>query len=241
MCLHGNIVDFREESMLLDCDLIIFDCDGVLVDTEPMTTRLIAESVTAMGWAVDQAFAIERFKGKDMADIVEMVGAHLGRPVPELTEHYRAKMYAELEGGGAEPVAGAVELLDALDALRSGPKRCVASNGPRRKMQASLISSGIAGRFGGMESPTIFSAYDINLWKPDPGLFLHAAHEMGADPARCVVFEDSESGIEAAVRAGMRCVGVGGLTPTSKLAAKGATVTVETLLELLPLEPALNA
>lgn len=222
-------------SEILDCDLIIFDCDGVLVDTEPMTTRLIAESVTAMGWAVDQAFAIETFKGKDMAEIVEMVGAHLGRPVPELTEHYRTRMYAELEGGGADPIPGAVELLDALDAMGTGPARCVASNGPRRKMQASLISSGIAGRFGGMDSATIFSAYDIGTWKPDPALFLHACEQMGSTPDRCVVFEDSESGIEAAVRAGMRSVGVGGLTPTSKLAATGATVTVETLHDLLPL------
>jgi HAD superfamily hydrolase (TIGR01509 family) len=221
--------------MLLDCELIIFDCDGVLVDTEPMTTRLIAESVSHFGWQVDQAFAIETFKGRDMQEIVAMVGEHLGRPVPELTEHYRAKMYAELEAGGAEPIAGAVELLDALDALAGGPKRCVASNGPRRKMQASLLSSGIADRFGGMDSPTIFSAYDISKWKPDPALFLHAAAQMGANPERCVVFEDSESGIEAAVRAGMRSVGVGGLTPTAKLSAKGATFTVETLHELLPL------
>ena len=221
--------------MLLDCDLIIFDCDGVLVDTEPMTTRLIAESVSAMGWEVDQAFAIETFKGKDMAEIVAMVGEHLGRPVPELTEHYRAKMYAELEGGGADPMPGAVDLLDALDAIEGGPKRCVASNGPRRKMQASLISSGIAGRFGGMESPTIFSAYDIEKWKPDPALFLHACAQMGSTPDRCIVFEDSESGIEAASRAGMRSVGVGGLTPSAKLAAKGATVTIERMDELLPL------
>ena len=221
--------------MLLDCDLIIFDCDGVLVDTEPMTTRLIAESVTEIGWAVDQAFAIERFKGKDMAEIVEMVSEHLGRPVPELTEQYRKKMYAELEGGGADPMPGAVDLLDALDAAADAPARCVASNGPRRKMQASLISSGIAGRFGGMDSPTIFSAYDIEKWKPDPALFLHACEQMGSTPDRCIVFEDSESGIEAACRAGMRCVGVGGLTPTAALAAKGATTTVETLHELVPL------
>lgn len=224
--------------MLLDCDLIIFDCDGVLVDTEPMTTRLIAESVTAMGWAVDQAFAIETFKGKDMAEIVEIVGAHLGRPVPELTEHYRTRMYAELEGGGCDAVAGARELLEALDALEGAPRRCVASNGPRRKMQASLNSSRIAGFFGGMDSPTIFSAYDIGKWKPDPALFLHAAEQMGATPDRCVVFEDSESGIDAAVAAGMRSVGVGGLTPLEKLEARGATVTVERPDALLPLATA---
>lgn len=221
--------------MLLDCDLIIFDCDGVLVDTEPMTTRLIAESVSHFGWEVDQAFAIETFKGKDMADIVAMVGEKLGRPVPELTEHYRAKMYAELEGGGADQMPGASSLLDALDALKNGPRRCVASNGPRRKMQASLISSGMADRFGGMESPTIFSAYDIKKWKPDPALFLHACAQMDSTPDRCIVFEDSESGIEAATRAGMRSVGVGGLTPSSKLAAKGATVTIERMDELLPI------
>tara|TARA_E500000318_G_scaffold106026_1_gene113567 strand:- start:424 stop:1095 length:672 start_codon:yes stop_codon:yes gene_type:complete len=221
--------------MLLDCDLIIFDCDGVLVDTEPMTTRLIAESVSHFGWEVDQAFAIETFKGKDMADIVAMVGEKLGRPVPELTEHYRAKMYAELEGGGADQMPGASSLLDALDALENGPRRCVASNGPRRKMQASLISSGMADRFGGMESRTIFSAYDIKKWKPDPALFLHACAQMDSTPDRCIVFEDSESGIEAATRAGMRSVGVGGLTPSSKLAAKGATVTIERMDELLPI------
>jgi len=221
--------------MLLDCDLIIFDCDGVLVDTEPMTTRLIAESVSEIGWEVDQAFAIETFKGRDMQEIVAMVGEHLGRPVPELTEQYRVKMYAELAGGGVDPIPGAVRLLDALDGIADGPRRCVASNGPRRKMAASLNSSGIAGRFGGMESDTIFSAYDIKKWKPDPALFLHACERMGAKPDRCIVFEDSESGIEAACRAGMRSVGVGGLTATSKLAAKGATITIERMDELLPL------
>jgi len=221
--------------VLLDCDLIIFDCDGVLVDTEPLTTRLVAEVVTEAGWAIDQAYAVEHFKGRPLAYLCERVGERIGRPVPELADVYRTRMYAEMETGAIEPVAGAVELLDALDDLPAPVARCVASNGPRRKMAISLAGAGLADRFGGMDSPAIFSAYDIECFKPDPGLFLHAAQRFGADPARCVVLEDSESGIEAAVAAGMRSIGVGGMTPIDKLRALGADRVVESLSELLPL------
>lgn len=221
--------------MLTDCDLVIFDCDGVLVDTEPLTTRLVAECVTDMGWAIDQAYAIEHFKGRPLDYLCERVGEEIGRPCPELADVYRERMYGEMEAGAIEPIEGAVELLDALNALPSPPRVCVASNGPRKKMAISLASAGLLDRFGGMDSPAIFSAYDIDCWKPDPGLFLHAAGTMGVDPSRCVVLEDSESGIEAAVAAGMRVIGVGGLTPLENLRALGADVVVESPEKLLPL------
>jgi len=221
--------------VLRDCELVIFDCDGVLVDTEPLTTRLVAEVVTEAGWAIDQAYAIEHFKGRPLDYLCDEVGARIGRPCPELAEVYRQRMYRAMESGEIGPVDGAVELLDALAALASPPAMCVASNGPRRKMAISLTSAGLADRFGGLESPLIFSAYDIEVWKPDPGLFLHAARTLGVEASRCVVLEDSESGIEASHAAGMRVIGVAGLTPAASLRGLGADLVVESLRELLPL------
>ncbi|USO00018.1 MAG: HAD family phosphatase [Phycisphaeraceae bacterium] len=221
--------------MLNDCDLVIFDCDGVLVDTEPLTSRLMAKCVTELGWAIDQDYAVEHFKGRPLDEICGRVGEHLGRACPELAEIYRERMYAEMEAGGIGPIDGAAELLDALAALPSPPKVCVASNGPRRKMAISMHSAGLAERFGGLDSPLIFSAYDIGKSKPDPALFLHAAAALGVEPSRCVTLDDSESGMEAAVAAGMYAIGVAGLTPPEKLAAHGADMVVQSLRELLPL------
>lgn len=221
--------------MLTDCDLVIFDCDGVLVDTEPITTRLVAECVTEMGWAIDQPYAAEHFKGRPLDELCERVSEKIGRPCPELAETFRERMYAEMESTRIGTIEGAVELLDALAGLPAPPRVCVASNGPRRKMAISLSSAGLLGRFGGMDSPVIFSAYDIGRWKPDPGLFAHAAASMGVEPARCVVIEDSTSGIEAAVSASMRVIGLANLTPAGALRGRGADLVVECLTELLPM------
>ncbi len=221
--------------MLTDCDLVIFDCDGVLVDTEPITTRLVAECVSEMGWPIDQAYAAEHFKGRPLGELCDRVGERIGRPCPELAEIFRERMYAEMESTRIGTIEGAAELLDALGALPSPPAVCVASNGPRRKMAISLSSAGLLDRFGGMDSPVIFSAYDIERWKPDPGLFLHAAASMGIEPSRCVVIEDSTSGIEAAVSASMRVIGLANLTPASALRERGADLVVGCLTELLPM------
>jgi len=193
--------------------LAIFDCDGVLVDTERITTRLLAEMVTELGIPTTVEDAVRDFKGRDLhliqADLEEELGRGLGAG---WIESYRARMFEAFEAG-VPLIDGARELVEA-----AMPSCCVASNGPRSKMEASLGASGLFG----LLSDRMFSAYEVGAWKPEPGLFLHAAEAMGAEPGACVVVEDSASGVEAARRAGMRAIGFADLSPREKLEAAGA-------------------
>lgn len=222
---------------MLDCDLIIFDCDGVLVDTEPTTNALLARCVTDAGWAVTYEDSLRLFKGRDLNEIVVQLEQRLARPLPGFLDDYRARMFEAFETSPPPPIEGAVELLDHLDEL-AAPRRCVASNGPVNKMLASLTGAGLLGRFtcdrtvAHLDGHAIFSAYDVGVWKPEPGLFLHAADTMEAAPGDCVVIEDSPSGVQAAIRAGMRVVALAGLTPESSLREAGAE-TVITCLDTL--------
>ena len=128
-------------------------------------------------------------------------------------------------------IEGALELLDALDEAGTH-KRCVASNGPMNKMQASLTSAGLIDRFHHEGEARIYSAYDVGVWKPEPGLVLHAAERMGAKPSEAIVIEDSVSGVEAALRADMRVIALAGLTPAADLARAGATRVISSLREI---------
>ncbi len=217
--------------MLDDAELIIFDCDGVLVDTEPLTNRLLAEVITEAGWPVTTEDSIRMFKGHDLNEIVLEVERRVGRSLPDLLPEYRARMFASFEAG-IDPVVGAVEVLDTLDAL-GGPRRCVASNGPQNKMHASLTAAGLIDRFDHDGARRLYSAYDVGVWKPEPDLFLHAAGDMGTAVDRCIVIEDSVTGIRAAVSAGMRVIGLAGLTPARDLAASGATTVISSMHELV--------
>ncbi|MFI4898204.1 MAG: HAD family hydrolase [Phycisphaerales bacterium JB059] len=225
---------------MLDCDLLIFDCDGVLVDTEPTTNRLLARCVSEAGWDVSYEDSIRIFKGRDLHEILEQVESKLGRSLPGFIEEYRARMFEAFETDPPPPVPGAVELLDLLDAGSGAPRRCVASNGPVQKMLASLTGAGLLDRFacdqapGHLDGHAIFSAYDVGVWKPEPDLFLHAANAMGHPPEACVVVEDSVSGVIAARRAGMRVCALAGLTPAADLREAGATRVVDALHELHP-------
>lgn len=213
--------------------LVILDCDGVLVDSEPITTSLLAEMVTGLGWPMSPEEAVERFKGRDLHRIRDEVESRTGRALGErfITE-YRAQMARRFREEGVPPVAGAPQLLDRLDA--SGTPHAVASNGTHAKMLLTL--GGIdahrwpEGWYGRFEKRR-FSAYDIERWKPDPGLFLHAAEAMGVPPAEAVVVEDSPSGVEAARAAGMRAIGLANMTGPDALARAGATAVCETLPE----------
>lgn len=220
----SDVLDLR------NYDLVIFDCDGVLVDTEPTTNRLLAEVITEAGWAVSTADSIRMFKGHDLNEIVKVVESNVGRALPDLLDEYRRRMYAAFDAG-IDPIEGAAELLDRLDELGT-PRRCVASNGPPKKMHASLGACGLLSRFDEDGQPRLFSAYDIDTWKPDPALFLHAAETMGVSPDRCVVIEDSVSGVEAANRAGMPVVALAGLTEAETLAQAGATAVTSRLTGL---------
>lgn len=175
-------------------DLVIFDCDGVLVDTEEASCRAMAEAIAVLGWSPDWREVHRRFAGMMIADIVVAVEAELGRAVPGAWPGLFRERAARAFGAGVDPVEGVPALLDSL-ALPF----CVASNGPHEKMRLTLGSAGLLARFDGR----MFSAYDIGRGKPAPDLFLHAADAMGAAPQRCLVLEDSAAGLAAARAAGM--------------------------------------
>ena len=222
---------------MLQSELIIFDCDGVLVDTEPLTNRVLARCVSAVGWEVDQAYSIAHFKGRNLDDILIDVEAKLGKELPGLMDEYRRQMYLEIHEHGVPALDGIHELLDALDAMgESAPRRCIGTNAPLEKARLTLGGSGLINRFAhrdGTDLQTIFSAYEVGKWKPDPGLFLHAAAAMGHKPCDCIVVEDSPAGVKAAVSAGMRVIGLADLTPIEDLTKAGATQIVESHHELV--------
>jgi HAD superfamily hydrolase (TIGR01509 family) len=204
-------------------DLVIFDCDGVLVDSERIAVRVDAVVLGRLGWHLTEAEIIERFVGRSEAYMVAEIEAQLGHPLPaawdaEFTPLYREALEAELE-----PVDGIVEALDAIAA-----PSCVASSSTHERLDFTLGLTGLLERFDGR----IFSATDVANGKPAPDLFLHAAASLGADPSRCAVVEDSVYGVQAARAAGMRAFGyAGGLTTRDRLAGP-ATVVFDDMREL---------
>ncbi len=205
----ANAVSLRPE-------LIIFDCDGVLVDSEPIANRVMAEAVTALGWPLTAADCIARFKGHHFDTVIAAVEARLGRPAPEdWVANLRAATGAAFERE-LQPVPGVLEALDAV--AESGVAYCVASQGPPEKMAVSLGMTGLRARFEGR----IFSAYQVARGKPHPDLFLFAAQTLGVAPPRCLVIEDSPLGVTAARAAGMNVLGFASEGDGADLAAAGA-------------------
>lgn len=197
--------------------LVIFDCDGVLVDSETATSRVVAANLTRHGLALTPARCFDLFVGgtmRGMADRARGMGAALPEDWIDLIY---AEIYAELRRGVAV-IAGIPALLDRLEA--EGIGYCVASNGSTAKMDITLGQTGLAPRFAGRR----WSAHELGVAKPDPGLFLHAAAAMGARSDDCVVIEDSVSGVVAARRAGMRCLGYVPDGHPDRLSAEGATI-----------------
>ncbi|MBI3512906.1 MAG: HAD family hydrolase [Proteobacteria bacterium] len=182
-------------------DLIIFDCDGVLVDSEMIACRVVAECLTELGFPLETA-DIVKFVGKSSADMCADLGTRYGRPLPAglddlLAVRRRAAFERELTA-----MPGAVAVLDAL----AGTRMCVASSSSPARIRHSLGCVGLLDRF----ESALFSAAMVARGKPAPDLFLHAAARMGAPPAACVVIEDSVPGIAGAVAAGMTAIGFTG-------------------------------
>jgi HAD superfamily hydrolase (TIGR01509 family) len=199
--------------------LVIFDCDGVLVDTERLTVGVEARVLTDLGWPHTAEEVVARWMGRSSAGQLAEIEERLG---PELTRQYDVRSTAEVHAAferELEAVAGVEVLLDHLDGL--GLPSCVASSGTHDRMRRTLGLTGLYDRFAGR----IFSATEVAHGKPAPDLFLHAAARMGVEPARCAVVEDSVYGVRAAVAAGMTAYGFGGgLTPAAQLADAGARV-----------------
>lgn len=176
---------------------ILFDADGVLVDSEPIVSRVLSEMLTENGLPISAEEAEGVFTGSHISVTVAQVEARLGRPLPaDFIPEFRRRSIEAFQGV-IRPVDGIEDALNALDGL----PRAVVSNGPQEKMAVTLSLTGLARYF---ENRLIFSAYDIGAWKPDPALFLHAATTLAVAPAECVVIEDSPLGLQAARAIGMR-------------------------------------
>jgi HAD superfamily hydrolase (TIGR01509 family) len=193
--------------------LIIFDCDGVLVDSERVAIKLESEGLTALGWPLSHEEVIERFVGRSSAYGHAEIVAKLGSAIAESwSVEFRRQYRAALE---TETVAveGVVEALDQIDTLA-----CVASSSDHEHLRLVLGRTGLYSRFEGR----IFSATEVQNGKPAPDLFLHAAASLGVPPSDCAVVEDSLPGILAAQAAGMDAYAyLGGVTPADRLRLPG--------------------
>ncbi len=215
-------------------DLVVWDCDGVLVETERLVTRLEAEWITGLGWPIGQDEVIARFVGRSEGHMAAEIERHLGAPVPAGWHEALREASHELFRAELTAVEGVVETLDRLSA--AGLAMCVASSSGHDRLRLVLELTGLYERFAGR----IHSASEVPRGKPAPDLFLHAARTRGVEPARCVVVEDSVPGVSGGVAAGMRVLGFGGgLTPGHRLAEAGAEVfqTMDQVPALLGLGP----
>lgn len=208
---------------------MIFDCDGVLVDSEPLAAQVNAELLEELGWPISEEELARRFIGSSAAYFRAEVEAHIGRPIPDdWDSRFRARFDALAERDLAA-VGGIEEVLAAL--ADAGVARCVASNSRRDRVIWTLRLTGLIGYF---EEAHIFSGRDVAVPKPAPDVFLHASDVLGVAARAVAVVEDSRFGVEAARRAGMAVFGyAGGLTPASALVE--ATEVFEHMAQLLPL------
>jgi HAD superfamily hydrolase (TIGR01509 family) len=207
--------------------LVIFDCDGVLVDSEVISNEILARALSAGGLPTTLAQARAAYQGLLLCEVLERAERSLGRVLPEGWLARYESDRAEAFRSELRPVAGAAEAVQACRA--AGLAVCVASQGKLEKTRLSLELTGLAPLFA---EKALFSAELVARGKPHPDLFLHAARSMGATPQSSVVVEDTPSGVQAAVAAGMRALGYAGDADADALAAAGAQV-IRSLDELL--------
>jgi len=207
--------------------LIIFDCDGVLVDGEPITNAFLLDDLARYGLHLSMADCDRLFVGGTMqgaAKIAQSMGADL--PADWVDDYY-TRVYAHL-AKGVPMVAGVSGILGQLDRLNIA--HCVVSNGSEQKMRITLGQNGLWDRFQG----AMFSAHTYGTAKPDPELLLIATRQFGVAPGDCVVIDDSPSGCTGAANAHIPCIGFAMRSDPAKLAATGATV-IRSMAELPPL------
>jgi HAD superfamily hydrolase (TIGR01509 family) len=199
--------------------LLIFDCDGVLVDSEPTSNRVLANAITQAGLPMGPEEVALTFEGMRLRDIQAEVERQLGRHLPNgwlaRFETERAAAFAR----GLEAIAGVADVLSQASA--SGVTMCVASQASREKIELTLRLTGLRDYF---PTPSLFSSTMVEHGKPHPDLFLLAAESMGFEPAQCIVVEDGVPGVRAGRRAGMRVLGYAPGSSADRLTSAGALV-----------------
>ncbi len=208
---------------------VIFDCDGVLVDSERLMNREFSAMLTELGLPYTAEETTRSFMGRSMKSCLQIVETQLGRPVPDdFVAELDQRAYAVF-AQSLTPVPGVESVLDALD--RAGTPYAVASSGSHEKMQTTLGITGLWPRLSGR----ITSATEVAHGKPAPDVFLLAAERLRIVPRECVVIEDSLLGIEAALAAGMRVVGFAAMIDATAMHSAGATWVAHTMPEVLQL------
>jgi HAD superfamily hydrolase (TIGR01509 family) len=207
--------------------LIIFDCDGVLVDSETIAHALLAQMMTDLGYPTTTAEAVQKFAGRSLVDTLSLIEASLGRRIPdEVGQRYGGLLLERLRSD-LRPIAGVKAAIAALP-----HPRCVASSSSLERIRLSLEVTGLASLFGA----NIFSATQVAYGKPAPDLYLLAATRIGVAPEQCVVIEDSALGVTAGRAAGMKVIGFTGAAHAThcaaQLAAAGACSVISAMVDL---------
>lgn len=212
--------------MTSEVDLVVFDCDGVLVDSEAISARCVAAALRDSGYIIDEASVLERFMGISNPAMCETIENETGRPLPPgFLDALRSRIIRAMEGE-LRPVEGVRDAVGSLDI-----PFCVASGSQPDRVRRSLEIAHLDDCLG----RHIFSATMVERGKPAPDLFLYAAETMGACPARCVVIEDSPAGVRAGKAAGMTVFGFTGAGHVDsarhgpRLLAAGADLTFEAM------------
>lgn len=200
--------------------LVIFDCDGVLVDSERLAVDMDVRALAELGWEISREEVIDQLMGRSAVDNEVLIAEQIGRPIPATWSEKWAVEFQQVYAEKLEPVPGAAEAIKTLQAQRYAV--CVASSGVPDAIRRNLDKTGLRDLFG----EQIFSAADVRRGKPAPDLFLHAATSMGFGPSRCVVVEDSQYGVAAARAGGMAVIGyAGGITPEHHLTKADHVIT----------------
>jgi HAD superfamily hydrolase (TIGR01509 family) len=209
-------------------DLVIFDCDGVLVDSEPIINRAHAQVLTACGYPISEDELLARFCGLSDAEMLATIEHESGRTLPP---SYAERVGAKIEDEFGHSLVAIAGVAEALDLLRLPV--CVASSSVPEQIHRKLMLTGLLAYF----NDNLFSATMVARGKPAPDLFLYTAQQLAAAPDRCLVIEDSPLGIEAAIAAGMTAIGFGGGSHCGpehgdRLLARGAALIIPDMREL---------
>lgn len=197
---------------------IIFDCDGVLVDSESISAKIFQEMAIELGFNLDYKTAVEQFAGTSMTENLKFIEDNIIGDLPEgFEQDFRSRTFEAFKTD-LKPINGVHELIEKVEV-----PFCVASSGPVSKIELNLTVTHLIGKFKGR----VFSSYEIGSWKPEPGIFLHAAKTMGFAPEDCIVIEDSEAGVTAAIKGGFRVFALSDKKKQGTFEKLGATVFFE--------------
>jgi HAD superfamily hydrolase (TIGR01509 family) len=202
---------------------VIFDCDGVLVNSETLYADILAEMSAELGLALTRSAALTLARGRALADCIREIEARISRPVPSDFEKTFRLRCSDIFQSQLRAIEGIDDVLNRIPV-----PYCIASNSPLGSTRSMLRITGLSKHFGNR----IYSSHQVRRWKPDPGVFLYAAARMSVEPQACAVIEDSEAGVKAAVAARM---GVFVYTPppgVNELWTRGAGITFSRMSDL---------